>query len=220
MRYDRFFLALVIAGLTAAGTNASNSVDLNGQNERKASSTPVVQAQTNVVWEGEQAVRFRSETVTSEVSRVLNHPLSQVVWIDFQAIQRGAQIPSEPSDQLAVFLFDDQGRMIVQDGKRRKGDQWVTLTNGLSFATMGTWVRLSIKLDFDSQRWLICMNGKKVAENLGFGRISRDFHKFLAKGLIGGLDRFCIGTNTPSGLMLDIDSNQTCQNSLSSGVNQ
>jgi hypothetical protein len=211
MSYDRLLLALVVAGLTAAGTNASNSGELNGQHEWKASSNPVVQAQTNIVWEGEQAVRFRSETVTSEVSRVLSHPPSQVVWIDFHAIERGAQLPSEPSDQLAVFLFDEQGRMIVQDGKRRKGDQWVALTNGLSAATMGTWVRLTIKLDFDSQRWLIYMNGNKIAEDLGFGRTSRDFHKFLAKGLIGGLDRFCVGTNTPSGLMFDVDSSQTCQ---------
>jgi hypothetical protein len=87
----------------------------------------------------------------------------------------------------------------------------VALTNGLSAATMGTWVRLTIKLDFDSQRWLIYMNGNKIAEDLGFGRTSRDFHKFLAKGLIGGLDRFCVGTNTPSGLMFDVDSSQTCQ---------
>ena len=188
--------------------------DLNGQNEWKASPNHTVQVQTNIVWEGKQAVLFKSETVTSEVSRIFNNPPSQVVWIDFHAIERGTLISSEPSDQLAVFLFDLEGRMIVQDGKRMKGDQWVTLTNGLSEATLGTWVRLTIKLDFDNQRWLICLNGKKVSENLGFGRASRDFHQFLTKGLVGGLDQFCVSTNTPPGLTLDVDLSQTCRNSL------
>lgn len=192
--------------------NTVNSGDLNGQNEWKGFPNHTVQVQTNVVWEGRQAVLFKSETVTSEVSRLFSTPSSQVVWIDFHAIERGTLIPSEPSDQIAVFLFDPQGRMIVQDGKRPKGDQWVTLTNGLSYATMGTWVRLTIKLDFDNQRWLICLNGRKVTENLGFGRSSKDFHEFLAKGLIGGLDQFCVTTNIPPGLMLDMALSQACPN--------
>ncbi len=191
--------------------NTVNRGDLDGQNEWKASPCNTVQVQTNIVWDGRQAILYNSATVTSEVSRLFRKTSSQVVWLDMHVIERGMVIPSEPSDQIAAFLFDANGRMIVQDGRRLKGDQWVTLTNGLSFATMGAWVRITVKMDFESQRWQIYLNGNQLVADLGFGKPSRDFHEFVAKGRFGCLDQFCVSTNTPPGLMRDLGASQTCQ---------
>jgi hypothetical protein len=193
-------------------TNTANPGNLNGQNGWNASPNYTAQVQTNIVWEGQQAVLYDSATVTSEVRRLFNTTPSHVVWVDFHAIARGAKIPPEPTGQLAAFLIDAEGRLIVQDGKRPKREQWVTLTNQYSRAKSDTWVRFTVKMDFDNQRWLICLNGNKVAENLGFGKSSSDFREFVAKGRFGGLDQVCVSTNTPPGMLSDEDSNQTCNN--------
>ena len=186
--------------------------DLNGQNGWNAFPNYAVQVQTNIVWEGRQAILYDSTTVTSEVRRIFNKAPSQVVWVDFYTLVRGVRIPPEPTDQLTAFLVDSEGQLIVQDGKRKKGDQWVTLTKRYSAVTMDTWVRFTVRMDFDNQRWLICLNGHKVAENLGFGKSSSDFHEFVAKGRFGGLDQVCVSTNTPPGIMFDVDSSKTCHN--------
>ena len=185
-------------------TNTVHVGDVNGQNGWIASPSNTVLVQTNVVWEGEQAIRFHSGIVTSEVHRLFAQLPGQISWVDFHAVAKVDDIPQDMTNQAAAFLFDPQGRLVVQDGRKPAGQKWVTLTN-VPPVKQESWVRLSISMDFAAQRWLICLNGMKVAEDLGFGIPASELHEFAMEGGSGGLDQFSVSTNVPAGLSLDGD---------------
>jgi autotransporter-associated beta strand protein len=178
--------------------------DVNGQNGWIASPINTALVQTGVVWEGEQAVRYNSGYVTSQVRRLFAQLPDQISWVDFHAVAKVADIPQDMTNQAAAFLFDPQGRLVVQDGRKPAGQKWVTLTN-VPPVKQESWVRLSISMDFAAQRWLICLNGMKVAEDLGFGIPASELHEFAMEGGSGGLDQFSVSTNVPAGLSLDGD---------------
>jgi hypothetical protein len=87
-------------------TNTVHVGDMNGQNGWIASPSNTVLVQTGVVWEGEQAVRYNSGLVTSEVRRLFAQLPGQISWVDFHASAKVADIPRDLTNQVAAFLFD------------------------------------------------------------------------------------------------------------------
>ena len=128
---------------------------------------------------------------------------SPVVWVDFLTMIKPVTIPPEVTDQAVVFLFDTEGHLVVQDGHRPKGQQWVVLSEEPGTWDLERWMRVTTRLDYRNQTWLICINGRKIAENLGFVIPMQMFHEFTVDGSVNGLVHFSVSTNAPAGLALN-----------------
>jgi hypothetical protein len=103
------------------------------------------------------------------------------------------------------MFFDANGYLKVYDGLNVSSNKWVTLTNVPSCGTTGSWVRLTTKLDYSTQRWLVCVDGILAAEGLGFAMPVSQFTMVSFVGGASGVDALAVSTNEPAGLSLDGD---------------
>jgi len=187
-------------------TNTVTVGDINGQNNWEAWPTNTALVQTNEVYEGEQALAVDSGTNSETTVRQLFAVTNQnVVWFDIHVQAIPILVPTNPLDVAAVFGFDKDQRLLVCDGLQPAGGEWVTLTNHPT-PQEGEWARLTVKLDYGLQEWLLCLNGVIVAEGLGFATQQVEFTSFSVKGSKGLKDACAIATNRPAGLSLDWDS--------------
>ncbi len=60
-------------------------------------------------------------------------------------------------------MYFRKGQLIIYDGI---SESWITLTNHPSVT--GGWARLSIMADFETQRWLVALDGSLIATDIGF----------------------------------------------------
>ncbi len=179
--------------------------DLHGQNGWEAWPARTALVQTNIVFEGAQALELRA---TNDEQTVVRHffaaPASRTVWLDTRLQAAGAGVPTGNVDQAIGFLVDTQGRLVVLDGRQTGTNRWVTLANHPAIA-MGRWIRVTAALDYASQTWLICLDGLKLAEGLGFGTPSDDFCEVRLSGKQSDADNMAVSATQPAGLSLDGD---------------
>ncbi|AHF89661.1 beta-glucosidase [Opitutaceae bacterium TAV5] len=91
----------------------------------------------------------------------------QSVWLDFrlQAAPR-REAPAIPADVAAVFYVSEEGYLMALDGNGAGGGVW----HGLVAATPGDWHRITLQLDYGTQRWSLWLDGVRYGQNLGFAR--------------------------------------------------
>lgn len=158
---------------------------------------------------GERALRIRSvDQIGSVVRDESLDPGSNDLWFDFNA--RPALVPSgtrPPTAHLSptTFFFDDAGQLVIFDGTDRK---WVEFPLGPNAFQPGEWVRVSLALNYELQRWTIWINGKRMASNLGFAIPSDLFKTFKVAHRADRealLDDFGISFKRPESLAGDTD---------------
>jgi hypothetical protein len=140
---------------------------LQGQGKWQVAIPDSAHVQTNTVLEGQQALAL---TATASENTSISHLFANapsVVWLDMHQQVLGAATPESIPEGAAVSFFSRQGYLVVADGTRPAHEAWVTLTNAPAFP-YGTWVRLTKRLDYETQTWSVWLNGVLLAETLGF----------------------------------------------------
>ncbi|MEI6516415.1 MAG: hypothetical protein WCO77_10575, partial [bacterium] len=186
-------------------TNTVQCGDINGQNLWQATPASTALVQTNSAWEGSRALAMSSANTRVEVRQFFGITNAAVVWLDthIQAFDCG-EYTNTPADS-ALMTFDASGFLKVYDGLSASGDKWVTLTNMPPCALTGEWTRVTVKLDYATQRWLVCLNGILARDGLGFAVPATRLAAVTLTGYQGGMDALSITTNKPAGLSLDGD---------------
>ncbi len=95
-------------------------------------------------------------------------PGQRDLWIDLEA--RPVLVPSgSPTPNVgavpASFFFNEKGDVVVYDGD---DSVWTVYPLGKLSLKPGKWVRISLALNYEVQRWTLWIDGKRVAANLGF----------------------------------------------------
>ena len=147
-------------------TNTVSVGDLTGQHNWIVSESDSAIVQTNVVYEGDQALIVNASTETNVMVKQLITATNNVMWVDMYT--EPAALTILPTQQLgaAAVTFSGDGHLVVYDGNV---SNWVTLTDVPSFSG-DDWVRLTVRLDYLAQEWLVCVNGTLAADDLGFSQ--------------------------------------------------
>ncbi|HEY5791805.1 MAG TPA: PA14 domain-containing protein, partial [Chthoniobacterales bacterium] len=139
---------------------------------------------------------------------LLNGLGHSVVWTDFlvQPAFRDASLafPELEAETVAGFYFDTGGCLRVYDGAT---GQWRRLPESprpvnLLPVNAGAWARVTVRLNYGTQRWSIWLNGVPAASDLGFAHPKTYFDRFgMASASRALLDGIRIGAETPAGLV-------------------
>ena len=182
-------------------TNTVQVGDVNGQNGWLADANTVF-VQTNTVFAGQQALLINGAVSPASASHYFFPSGSSQLWVDLYMDAQIAQPPTNISSSAGAFYFNADGLLVVLDGLQPAGQQWVVLTNTPP-VTFGTWVRISLRLDYAAQRWLICLNGKIVANGMGFAFPCTDLHSIRMQSAHGFMDNVGVTTNEPDGVSME-----------------
>ena len=186
-------------------TNTVHVGDINGQNQWRSTPAGAALVQTGTVYQGEQALEIKSDVMSANVCQLFAVSNTPVVWVDtyVQAIE-GVMPTNIPSGS-ANFFFGPDGYLKAYDALSAFSNKWMTLTNVSSMEMAGEWVRVTTKMDYTTQRWLVCVDGVLAAEGLGFASSVSQFEMMSVSGLQFGMDEFAVSTNEPAGLSFDGD---------------
>jgi hypothetical protein len=173
-------------------TNTCVVGDLNGQNQWTATPAGTALVETQVVYQGSQALK-----ISSSQPATIGHlfaATSSVVWCDFYMQAAAASQPSQITDS-AVFYFNAASNPVVYNGS---SSNWVTLSN--TVVTLGSWQRVTIQLDYNAQQWLFSLNGSLVTNGIGFGQYAEGFNAFRMDAEQATLDQLAFTMTIPTGL--------------------
>jgi len=175
--------------------------ELSGQNNWDVNLPGVAIVQTNEVFSGLQALRLANQSEANGIP-VIRHLFANapaVVWLDIRQKAFAAAVPVETPDGAVAFLLNDNGHLVVHDGLQPEGQRWVALTNAPAIPH-GEWVRITIRADYAAQTWLACINGRLLADNLGFATPQERFTAIDIEGQSAVMDNIHVGTEQPSAL--------------------
>ena len=185
--------------------------DLHGQNNWDAlapdgnivASGEVV-VQTNTVYAGLCSFELNAETEEAQVRQTFVDPNSDVIWLDIRYMVIASETPTNDPVGSATFNFNAELNLVVYDGLQPAGTRWMTLTNHVPVETE-EWVRLTVRLDYAAQQWLLCLNGILVADGLGFASYTEKLTQLAIVGQRGYADNIGLSTTVPDGINLDGD---------------
>ena len=161
--------------------------------------------QTGTVYAGEQALELGGEEMAeTHVRQLLAAQGADVVWLDVMAKALPRVAPTGQVDLTTDFFINDQGYPVVSDGHQPEGQQWVTVSDYRSFGT-DEWVRVTIKFDYAAQESQFYLEGKLLADGLGFMSPAQSFACVSFRGEGGFVDDIVVSTNEPAGLAMDAD---------------
>ena len=173
-------------------TNTCVVGDLNGQNQWTATPAGAALVETQVVYQGSQALQ-----ISSSQPATIGHlfaATSSVVWCDFYMQAAAASQPTQITDS-AVFYFNTASNPVVYNGS---SSNWITLSN--TVVTLGSWQRVTIQLDYGAQQWLFSLNGSLVTNAIGFGQYAEGFNAFRMDAEQATLDQLAFTMTIPTGL--------------------
>ena len=180
--------------------------DLNGQNNWVVDQIGAATVQSNVVFSGAQALQIAaSGSTTASVRHVLTAPDATVVWIDFRAQALLTRSPDVlPSTGSALFYLDEL-QVVAHDGNNTNGQEWISFTNQPE-VQVGSWIRYTVRLDYDAQEWGLFLNGVLLGDGLGFASAQSVVAEIELLGQWGFGDALSVSTNQPAALSFDGDS--------------
>ncbi len=185
-------------------TNTVQLGFLHGQNNWTASPTNAAIVQTNVVYEGSQALSYDDNGSEVTSVRHLFACTNDIIWMEIYLKAEAAQMPTGTVEGAAAMLFDSDGHLVVYDGSQSNGQEWVALTNAPT-RTSEDWVRLTAMADYTQQKWLVCMDGLPVATNLGFASYVEDLTALDLRGGKTYSDNIRLKLEIPDDIDLDQD---------------
>jgi hypothetical protein len=171
---------------------------INGQNNWTASPASNALVQTQVVYQGSQALQLTSDNgQLTSVRHLYAAPTSDVVWCDlYMQVLPSMQPTGQVTDSAALY-FNETGNLVVYDSISGK---WLTLP---ASATTGSWARITVKLDYSAQQWDVCLNGVLVADHLGFGALTIGFSAVNVDAQSAYLDNLSLTFEPPSDVFVD-----------------
>lgn len=154
--------------------------------------------------EGARSLSLTGADISLE-RRFADSTHAPLVWLDFylKATPRAEPPEDIPSDVAAVFYFTADGKISVLNGGGNGGGQWSTL--GI---VLPEWNRVSLRMNYGTQRWSLWLNGVRVADNLGFANPVPFFSGFALHhdaNQAGALDAFLVTHGEPASLDNDGD---------------
>lgn len=178
---------------------------------------------TAVVTEADAFTGARSALVPAAapplaLSRTFDlHPAQPVVFVDWWALPQAAASEAEAARfstlnamQVAFVRDGAAGRVTAFDGDGAGAGIWRTAHTGLPVDESGyatDWLRLTARIDFNTHKWDLFVNGVLVAIDLGFAQNSAAaLQSFTLLGQTGAhtlLDDFLAGFDNP--LFIDAD---------------
>ena len=179
---------------------------LSGQHGWMATGSNTMLIQSNVAFEGRQALAMVS---TGTAAHAIASDGAPLVWIDLQTkpVRRLLEdLPAISSNSAAVFFFNSAGLLTVCSGIANT-QRWEVLASHAPVAT-GQWIRLTICLNYPARQWSLWLNGVRAASNLGFASASSEFFIAQVHGPVFSpayLDGIAITTNEPAALDTDGD---------------
>jgi hypothetical protein len=174
---------------------------LAGQGKWQVSLPGTAIVQTQHVFAGQQALQLDNPDVSGPAT-VVQHDFigaPSVVWADMYLQVRSAPVPSSDPEEAAVFLFNADGHLVVYDGLQPSGSRWVTLTNAPAIAQY-QWARVSVRADYTSQTWLVCLDGILLAQDLGFASPRQELQTLRLQGKAAHFDNIYVGAIQPEGI--------------------
>jgi hypothetical protein len=172
---------------------------LHGQHNWVVNPTDGATVQTSEVFEGTRALRIEGTNDSSVAVSQSFTSTPQTVWLDLRSKVAGAAVPGSIPDAASVFFFNDVGQLVVCDGARPAGSQWVTLTNPAP-RQAGTWARLTASADYVLQTWSLYLDGTNVASNLGFAVPQKRLTCLSMEGPTAVVDNLTVGYRRPDGI--------------------
>ncbi len=181
---------------------------LNGQHGWEATPGAGAIVQTGTVWRGRQALRLQAsaagvESVTA--GHVFASRGAARVWTDLHMRTDAAAAPAGAPVQSAILFFNSSSNLVVYDGHQLGGATWTELRASHTLVT-GAWARVSVRLNYATHEYLVCLNGFIVADHLGFAQANRSFTALKFVSGVGHVDDTVISVSQPAGLSLDWDS--------------
>ena len=187
-------------------TNTVHLGDVGGQNGWMTTVANTVLVQTGNVYAGQQALALNAAAVPAvpaSTRHVFAAPGAPLVWIDYRMLVQPGVPVTNTAQAVCSLYFNADGRLVVLDGLRPVGQQWVTLTNQTPL-TIDSWARITLRVDYAAQRWMVCLNGLKVADGLGFATPCAELHMVkLEGGIKGFVDNFSITASEPDGTSME-----------------
>lgn len=181
-------------------TVGTGSIDGNNGWSVGAGGTAI--AQTGIVWAGSQALQLGTGGAAMATAQNLFQAAgTNVLWIDFHLRAHGAEAPAAPTNEAVAFYFNEALEPVVYDGAAHA---WLVLTNHDVIAR-GDWVRVTVKLDYAAESWLLCLDGVMAADNHAFGGGSAAFSRIALDGRMAYADNIVVTNGRPYGLSLDGD---------------
>jgi hypothetical protein len=172
---------------------------LHGQHNWVVSPANAATVEAGDVFEGTRALQIQG---TNDASVALSQAFTstpQTVWWDLRSKVAGAAIPVSVPDAATVFFFNDAGQLVVCDGARPAGFQWVTLTNPTP-RQAGSWARLTARADYVLQTWSLYLDGTNVAANLGFAMPQKRLTCIALEGATAVVDNLTVGYGRSDGI--------------------
>jgi PKD repeat protein len=172
---------------------------LHGQHNWVVNPADAATVQTSQVFEGTRALRIEGTNDSSGTVSQAFTSTAQTVWLDLRITVAGAAVPGSIPDAASVFFFNDAGQLVVCDGARPAGSEWVTLTNTAP-RQVGTWARLTASADYVLQTWSLYLDGTNVASNLGFAVPQKRLTCLSMEGPTAVVDNLTVGYGRPDGI--------------------
>ena len=194
----------VLSALPFAERFESDTVSLgllHGQHNWVVNPTNAATVQTGDVFEGARALQIQSTNDSAVAVSQAFASTPKTVWLDFRVKVAGAAVPGAIPDVATVFFFNDAGQLVVCDGARPAGSEWVTLTNPTP-RQAGSWARLTARADYVLQTWSLYLDGTNVAANLGFAMPQQRAICFSAEGPTSVVDGLTVGYAVPAGITI------------------
>lgn len=140
--------------------------DLHGQHGWLATLTNWAMVRTNNLADSLQALCLTATTnEPSQLRQIIKGGIGVTTWTDFQTLpvrRIASALPKTHTASTAAFYVNASGYPVVASGTN-----WVVLTNTPTI-TGTNWNRFTVMQDFTNQVWSLCLDGRPVAENLGF----------------------------------------------------
>ncbi|MBC2595424.1 hypothetical protein H5P28_19555 [Ruficoccus amylovorans] len=156
---------------------------------------------------GSYSVFVNASTSSTALYNLFTAVPDTVVWVDF-ALKPGmlAEEPALSAATSAGFYFNDEGLLRAFDGAVLPMGGWQTLAH--EHVQSDQWQRLTVQLNYTTQRWAVYLNGVRLANGLGFANAVPFFQSFRMTESEGGetyLDAVQVGYTEPADLDNDGD---------------
>ena len=176
--------------------------DLQGQNGWNVSGPGSATVQESTVRTGLAALKVQNETEggTVFVSRPMTN-VEQMVWLDLYHIAKSSTLPDGGlTEGTGSYAFNPNGEVVIFS------TAGVT-TNRRVKVVLNTWVRSTIRLDYQNREWELYVNGILAGNGLGMGSGATSFEGvgFKGEGEMS-LDDVVVSKIRPRGLSADGDS--------------
>lgn len=205
-----FFLVGMLLCTGSLSSAAINGTPFNDNFESYVNGTPL---NGNNGWSGDvSAVVTNARANTGTNSAYIPSDVSLTnetscgnssnVWVDFSFwAQFLSYAPPTPSaGSIAQFFFNENGYPVVLDGVRTNwSTNAVTLANTVvPPITTGAWVRATVFLNFNLQKWALFVNNQLIRDDIAFHTADNQFNRFEVKNETY-LDNFWVNTGQPDG---------------------